>query len=104
MLLNGILALILIFNFVSNPYLTSSLRVSSESDCSLKLRVGDLQLDNQLPLAWMPVLLAPERRNEDKEFLLTATVTMYDDSIEATTVFSYVGVQVRDLLSSDLEL
>ncbi|KAL2636221.1 hypothetical protein R1flu_007700 [Riccia fluitans] len=62
---------------------------------SLKLRVGDLQLDNQLPLTWMPVLLFPEGRSEEREFLLSATVTMFDDNIEATRVFPYIGIQVQ---------
>ncbi|BBN04917.1 vacuolar protein sorting-associated protein 13A/C [Marchantia polymorpha subsp. ruderalis] len=84
----------ILYLFLGNVIFTYQMGFGARTS-SLKLRVGDLQLDNQLPLAWMPVLLAPERRNEDKEFLLTATVTMYDDSIEATTVFSYVGVQVQ---------
>lgn len=62
--------------------------------CRLKVRVGNLQLDNQLPLSWMPVLLAPERRDESKEFLMKFSLMMYDDKAEARQVYPYIGLQV----------
>ncbi|CAM6084054.1 unnamed protein product [Calypogeia fissa] len=66
-----------------------------ERTSRFKVRIGYLQLDNQLPLSWMPVLLAPERRDEAKEFLMKMSLVMYDDNAETRQVYDYVGLQVE---------
>eukprot|EP01018_Ginkgo_biloba_P007916 Gb_35998 [translate_table: standard] len=60
----------------------------------LKLLLGYLQLDNQLPLTHMPVLLAPELPLDLQYPVFKMTFTMSNDTVEGTQVYPYVGIQV----------
>lgn len=61
----------------------------------LKVMVRYIQLDNQLPLAAMPVLLAPETGDENEESVVKATINVYNDNSNVIAVYPYIGIRVR---------
>ncbi|ERN15489.1 uncharacterized protein LOC18443778 [Amborella trichopoda] len=62
----------------------------------LKLILGYLQIDNQLPLALMPVLLAPENTVDAHHPVFKMTITMSNDNVDGTLVYPYVCFRVTD--------
>lgn len=60
--------------------------------CRFTVKVGYMQIDNQLPLTPMPVLLAPELHEED--FVIKAIASMKVETNEAIQVYPYLGLKV----------
>ncbi|XP_024403056.1 uncharacterized protein [Physcomitrium patens] len=56
------------------------------------VKVGYMQIDNQLPLTPMPVLLAPELHEED--FVIKAIASMKVETNEAIQVYPYLGLKL----------
>ena len=60
----------------------------------LKLILGHLQLDNQLPLTLMPVLLAPEAVSGLHLPVFKMTVTMRNENTDGIQVYPNVYIRV----------
>ncbi|XP_057872719.2 uncharacterized protein LOC131078906 isoform X2 [Cryptomeria japonica] len=60
----------------------------------LKLLLGYLQLDNQLPLTNMPVLLAPEIPVDLQHPILKMNFTMSNENFDGTQLYPYIGIRV----------
>jgi vacuolar protein sorting-associated protein 13A/C len=74
--------------------ITYSAGLGQENISRLKVMVRYIQLDNQLPLAAMPVLLAPETGNENEESVVKATINVYNDNSNVIAVYPYIGIRV----------
>ncbi|OIT20385.1 hypothetical protein A4A49_38349 [Nicotiana attenuata] len=61
-----------------------------------KLILGYLQLDNQLPLTFMPVLLAPEQKIDVHHPVFKMTFTVRNENIDGVQIYPYVYVRVTD--------
>lgn len=59
-----------------------------------KLIIGQLQLDNQLPLTVMPVMLATEDMPDINHPVFKATITMCNNNADGTQVYPYIYVRV----------
>ncbi|KAL1372338.1 hypothetical protein AAHE18_01G196400 [Arachis hypogaea] len=57
-----------------------------------KLRMGGLQVDNQLPLTPMPVLFRPQRLVAEIDYILKFSVTMQSDGSLDLCVYPYIGL------------
>ncbi|XP_047340944.1 uncharacterized protein LOC124944671 [Impatiens glandulifera] len=61
-----------------------------------KLILGQLQLDNQLPLTLMPVLLAPEHAADVDHPVFKMTLTIHNESADGIQVYPYIYIRVTD--------
>lgn len=61
-----------------------------------KVILGNLQIDNQLPLTLMPVLLAPDNTGDSHQPVLKMTITMCNEETDGIQVYPYVYVRVTD--------
>ncbi|XP_012842600.1 PREDICTED: uncharacterized protein LOC105962815 isoform X1 [Erythranthe guttata] len=59
----------------------------------LKIRMGGIQLDNQLPLTPMPVLFRPQRVGEDTDYILKLSVTKQSSGSLDLCIYPYIGLQ-----------
>ncbi|XP_037495569.1 uncharacterized protein LOC105636609 isoform X2 [Jatropha curcas] len=64
----------------------------------LKLILGYLQLDNQLPLTLMPVLLAPEQTSDMHHPVFKMTITKRNENTDGIQVYPYVYIRVTEKL------
>lgn len=60
----------------------------------LKIRMGGIQIDNQLPLTPMPVLFRPQRVGEDSDYILKLSVTQQSSGSLDLCIYPYIGLQV----------
>ncbi|KAK4405432.1 putative vacuolar protein sorting-associated protein 13A [Sesamum angolense] len=58
-----------------------------------KIRMGGIQLDNQLPLTPMPVLFRPQRVGEDTDYILKLSVTQQSSGALDLLIYPYIGLQ-----------
>ncbi|KAK4844286.1 hypothetical protein QYF36_018501 [Acer negundo] len=63
-----------------------------------KLILGQLQIDNQLPLTLMPVLLAPEQATDINHPVFKMTLTIRNENTDGVQVYPYVYIRVTDKL------
>ncbi|CAL9040995.1 unnamed protein product [Musa banksii] len=61
-----------------------------------KLRMDEIQVDNQLPLSPMPVLFRLQRVGEQTDFVLKFSMTMQTNNSLDFCVYPYIGLQVPD--------
>ncbi|CAN7131404.1 unnamed protein product [Brassica rapa subsp. narinosa] len=61
-----------------------------------KLRMQGIQVDNQLPLAPMPVLFRPQRTGDKADNILKFSVTLQSNAGLDLRVFPYIGFQGRE--------
>ncbi|KAG9142715.1 hypothetical protein Leryth_005471 [Lithospermum erythrorhizon] len=61
-----------------------------------KLILGYLQLDNQLPLALMPVILAPHLSTDNQNPVFKMTVTVRNENLDGIQVYPYIYLRVTD--------
>ncbi|CAA6669756.1 unnamed protein product [Spirodela intermedia] len=61
-----------------------------------KLIVGQLQIDNQLPLTVMPVFFMPEYTADVGHPVFKATITVSNENIDGTQVYPYVYIRVTE--------
>ncbi|XP_073302377.1 uncharacterized protein [Primulina huaijiensis] len=59
----------------------------------LKVRMGAIQVDNQLPLTPMPVLFRPQRAGEETDYILKLSVTQQSTGSLDLCVYPYIGLQ-----------
>ncbi|EPS74076.1 hypothetical protein M569_00677, partial [Genlisea aurea] len=62
----------------------------------LKIRMGGIQVDNQLPLTPMPVLIRPQRVGEDIDFILKLSITQQSSGSFDLCIYPYIGLQGPD--------
>ncbi|KAL0308081.1 UNVERIFIED_CONTAM: putative vacuolar protein sorting-associated protein 13A, partial [Sesamum angustifolium] len=58
-----------------------------------KIRMGGIQLDNQLPLTPMPVLFRPQRVGEDTDYIFKLSVTQQSSGALDLWIYPYIGLQ-----------
>uniref|UniRef100_A0A1J3IH98 Putative vacuolar protein sorting-associated protein 13A n=1 Tax=Noccaea caerulescens TaxID=107243 RepID=A0A1J3IH98_NOCCA len=61
-----------------------------------KLRMQGIQVDNQLPLAPMPVLFRPQRTGDKADYILKFSVTLQSNAGLDLRVYPYIGFQGRE--------
>jgi len=59
-----------------------------------KLRMQGIQVDNQLPLAPMPVLFRPQRTGDKADYILKFSVTLQSNAGLDLRVYPYIDFQV----------
>lgn len=59
-----------------------------------KLILGNLQLDNQLPLTLMPVLLAPDQGTDLQNPVFKMTITICNENPAGIVVYPYIYTRV----------
>ncbi|KAL8484750.1 hypothetical protein ACS0TY_027161 [Phlomoides rotata] len=59
----------------------------------LKIRMGGIQVDNQLPLTPMPVLFRTQRVGEDTDYILKLSVTQQSSGSLDLCIYPYIGLQ-----------
>lgn len=59
-----------------------------------KLILGNLQIDNQLPLTLMPVLLAPEQTTDTHHPVFKITFTIRNESTDGIQVYPHLYIRV----------
>ncbi|PIN00426.1 hypothetical protein CDL12_27074 [Handroanthus impetiginosus] len=59
----------------------------------LKIRMGGIQVDNQLPLTPMPVLFRPQRIGEETDYMLKLTITQQSSGSLDLCIYPYIGFQ-----------
>lgn len=64
-----------------------------------KLRMHSIQVDNQLPLALMPVLFRPQKVGENDNILKFSVTEQANGSLDLC-VYPFIGFQVSVLLHS----
>ncbi|KAH6757936.1 calcium-dependent lipid-binding family protein [Perilla frutescens var. hirtella] len=62
----------------------------------LKMRMGGIQIDNQLPLTPMPVLFRPQRVGEDSDYILKLSMTQQSSGSLDLCIYPYIGLQVKN--------
>ncbi|KAL6634351.1 hypothetical protein ACP70R_027022 [Stipagrostis hirtigluma subsp. patula] len=62
----------------------------------LKMRMHWIQIDNQLPFVPMPVLLCPQRIENQSDFVVKFSMTVQTNNSLDFCVYPYIGVQVPD--------
>ncbi|KAH7316123.1 hypothetical protein KP509_21G079300 [Ceratopteris richardii] len=60
----------------------------------LKLYVGYLQLDNQLPFSVLPVIIVPEDARESRDSVLKVSISVLDQASDAVEVYPHIGIKV----------
>ncbi|CAE5959607.1 unnamed protein product [Arabidopsis arenosa] len=61
-----------------------------------KLRIQGIQVDNQLPLAPMPVLFRPQKTGDKADYILKFSVTLQSNAGLDLRVYPYIGFQGRE--------
>ncbi|EOA39345.1 hypothetical protein CARUB_v10012395mg [Capsella rubella] len=61
-----------------------------------KLRMQGIQVDNQLPLAPMPVLFRPQRTGDKADYILKFSVTLQSNAGLDLRAYPYIGFQGRE--------
>ncbi|XP_051130647.1 uncharacterized protein LOC127251100 isoform X2 [Andrographis paniculata] len=59
----------------------------------LKVRMGGIQVDNQLPLTPMPVLFRPQRFVEETDYVLKLSITQQSSGSLDMCIYPYIGLQ-----------
>jgi len=66
--------------------------------CRFKLILGQLQLDNQLPLSTMPVVLATESKPDSNRPVFKANIAVSNVTSNGIQVYPHVYIRVMLLL------
>ncbi|KAL9254718.1 Intermembrane lipid transfer protein vps13A-like protein, partial [Drosera capensis] len=61
-----------------------------------KLRMGGIQVDNQLPLTPMPVLFRPQKLREDFDYIVKFSMTSQSNGSLDLCVYPYIGFHVPE--------
>lgn len=80
---------------VQNLLLSHSTGLGSGTS-RFKLKMGGLQVDNQLPLTPMPVLFRPQKVKEDIDYILKFSVTSQSNGSLDLCVYPYIGFHGPD--------
>ncbi|KAL3812236.1 hypothetical protein ACJIZ3_013504 [Penstemon smallii] len=59
----------------------------------LKIRMGGIQVDNQLPLTPMPVLFRPQRIGEETDYIIKLSITQQSSGSLDLCIYPYMGLQ-----------
>ncbi|XP_020672034.1 uncharacterized protein LOC110092030 [Dendrobium catenatum] len=86
----------LLYLYLEKVFISYSTGYDSGKTNRFKLILGQLQLDNQLPLTVMPVLLAPEDMPDTSHPVFKTTITLSNDSLDGAQVYPYIYVRVID--------
>ncbi|XP_073111690.1 uncharacterized protein [Elaeis guineensis] len=86
----------LLYLYLEKVFLSYSTGYDAGTTSRFKLIIGQLQLDNQLPLTLMPVLLAPEDMPDINHPVFKATITMNNEDADGIQIYPYVYVRVTD--------
>lgn len=85
-----------LYLYLEKVFVSYSTGYDAGTTSRFKLIIGQLQLDNQLPLTLMPVLLAPEGMPDMNHPLFKATITMNNENADGIQVYPYIFIRVTD--------
>ncbi|KAL7609935.1 hypothetical protein Lser_V15G10156 [Lactuca serriola] len=86
----------LAYFYLERVFVSYSTGYDSGTTSRFKLILGHLQLDNQLPLTYMPVLLAPEEASDMNHPVFKMTITTCNETPDGIQVYPYVYIRVTD--------
>ncbi|MQL75897.1 hypothetical protein Taro_008256 [Colocasia esculenta] len=86
----------LLYLYLEKVFISYASGYDGGTTSRFKLIMGQLQLDNQLPLTVMPVLLMPERMGDTCHPVFKTTITMSNENIDGIQVYPYVYVRVTE--------
>ncbi|XVE82332.1 hypothetical protein DITRI_Ditri15bG0139900 [Diplodiscus trichospermus] len=61
-----------------------------------KLRMGGIQIDNQLPLTPTPVLFRPQKNGQERDYILKISLTLQTNGSLDLCVYPYIGFHAPD--------
>ncbi|KAK2999891.1 hypothetical protein RJ639_022624 [Escallonia herrerae] len=82
--------------YLERVFISYSTGYDGGTTSRFKLILGQLQLDNQLPLTSMPVLLAPEQASDMHHPVFKMTITICNKNPDGIQIYPYVYIQVTD--------
>ncbi|CAN8243432.1 unnamed protein product, partial [Cochlearia groenlandica] len=85
----------ILYMSVQNLFVTYSTGLGSGLS-RFKLRMQGIQVDNQLPLAPMPVLFRPQKTGDTADYILKFSVTLQSKAGLDLSVYPYIGFQGRE--------
>ncbi|KAI3710546.1 hypothetical protein L2E82_40329 [Cichorium intybus] len=86
----------LAYFYLERVFVSYSTGYDSGTTSRFKLILGHLQLDNQLPLTYMPVLLAPEEASDMNHPVFKMTITTCNETPDGIQVYPYVYIRVTE--------
>ncbi|KAJ8763967.1 hypothetical protein K2173_003749 [Erythroxylum novogranatense] len=82
--------------YFERVFLSYSTGYDGGTTSRLKIILGHLQLDNQLPLTLMPVLLTPDQIKDMNHPVFKMTITMRNENTDGIQVYPYIYIRVTD--------
>ncbi|KAL8141812.1 hypothetical protein V2J09_014844 [Rumex salicifolius] len=86
----------LTYLYMDRVFISYSSGYDGGTTSRFKLIMGNLQLDNQLPLALMPVLLAPEQATDLQHPVFKMTLTIRNENTDGIQVYPYIYIRVTE--------
>lgn len=86
----------LVYLYLERVFISYSTGYDNGTTSRFKLILGNIQLDNQLPLALMPVMLATEQNTDIHHPVFKTTVTICNQNPDGVQVYPYVYIRVTD--------
>uniref|UniRef100_A0A6N2K527 PH domain-containing protein n=1 Tax=Salix viminalis TaxID=40686 RepID=A0A6N2K527_SALVM len=82
--------------YLESVFVSYSTGYDGGTTSRFKLILGNLQIDNQLPLTLMPVLLAPEQTSDTHHPVFKMTFTIRNESTDGIQVYPHLYIRVTD--------
>ncbi|KAI3918587.1 hypothetical protein MKX01_041907, partial [Papaver californicum] len=82
--------------YLERVFISYSTGYDGGNTSRVKLILGHMQIDNQLPLTLIPVLLGPEHTADAHHPVFKTTITMRNDNNDGTLVYPYVYIRVTE--------
>lgn len=82
--------------YLERVFVSYSTGYDGGSTSRFKLILGNVQLDNQLPLTLLPVLLASEQTTDMHHPVFKMTITVCNESTDGIQVYPYVYIRVTE--------
>ncbi|XP_052211647.1 uncharacterized protein LOC127814276 isoform X2 [Diospyros lotus] len=86
----------LLYLYLERVFISYSTGYDNGTTSRFKLILGQVQLDNQLPLTLMPVLLAPEQTIDMLHPVFKMTITLRNENPNGIQVYPYVYIRVTE--------
>lgn len=84
------------YMYLERVFVSYSTGYDGGSTSRFKLILGNLQIDNQLPLTLMPVLFAPEQTTDTHHPVFKITFTIRNESTDGIQVYPHLYIRVTD--------
>lgn len=82
--------------YLERLFVSYSTGYDSGKTSRFKLILGNVQIDNQLPLTSLPVLLAPEQATDISHPAFKMTLTISNENIDGLHVYPYLYIRVTE--------